>query len=99
MSRHCPSLGDLDRDRIAVIDRKLAVKLDCSPMSANTANRIRIVAPLDTRRPTTDTGSDSAAYRACWSYGCRAELANIVTSGLEGPRSRSLEGAPHRSAR
>ena len=44
MSRHCLSLGDLDRDRIASIDRKLAVKLDGSPMAANTANRIRIVA-------------------------------------------------------
>ena len=44
MSRHCLSLGDLDRDRIAGIDRKLAVKLDGSPMAANTANRIRIVA-------------------------------------------------------
>ena len=44
MSRHCLTLGDLDRDRIAGIDRKLAVKLDGSPMSANTANRIRIIA-------------------------------------------------------
>ena len=40
MSRHCRLLGDLDRDRIAGIDRKL----DGSPMAANTANRIRIVA-------------------------------------------------------
>lgn len=37
-------MGDLDRDRTADIDRKLAVKLDGSPMAANTANRIRIVA-------------------------------------------------------
>ena len=44
MSRHCLTLGDLDRDRVAVIDRKLALKLDGSPMAANTANRIRIVA-------------------------------------------------------
>ena len=44
MSRHCLTLGDLDRERIAVIDRKLALKLDGSPMAANTANRIRIVA-------------------------------------------------------
>jgi integrase len=34
----------LDRDRIADIDCKLTVKLDGSPMAANTANRIRIVA-------------------------------------------------------
>jgi integrase len=44
MGRHCLTLGELDRDRIAVIDRKLALKLDGSPMAANTANRIRIVA-------------------------------------------------------
>lgn len=44
MSRHCLTLGDLDRDRIAGIDRKLSLKLDGSPMAANTANRIRIVA-------------------------------------------------------
>jgi hypothetical protein len=44
MSRHCLTLGDLDRDRIADIDRKLALKLDGSPMAANTATRIRIVA-------------------------------------------------------
>ena len=44
MTRHCLTLGDLDRDRIADIDRKLAIKLDGSPMAANTANRIRIIA-------------------------------------------------------
>ena len=44
MVRHCLTVGDLDRDRIAVIDRKLSVKLDGAPMAANTANRIRIVA-------------------------------------------------------
>lgn len=44
MTRHCLTLGDLDRDRIADIDRKLAIKLDGSPMAANTANRIRITA-------------------------------------------------------
>jgi integrase len=44
MDRHCLTLGDLDRDRVAGIDRKLAAKLDGSPMAANTANRIRIVA-------------------------------------------------------
>jgi integrase len=44
MARHCLSLGDLDRGPTADIDRKLAVKLDGSPMAANTANRIRIIA-------------------------------------------------------
>ena len=28
MATHCLTLGELDRDRIVVIDRKLAVKLD-----------------------------------------------------------------------
>ena len=44
MAKHCLTLGELDRDRIADIDRKLALKLDGSQMAANTANRIRIVA-------------------------------------------------------
>ena len=44
MARHCLTLADLDRDRIADIDRKLGLKLDGSPLAANTANRIRIVA-------------------------------------------------------
>ena len=44
MGRHCLTLGELDRDRIPDIDRKLALKLDGSQMAANTANRIRIVA-------------------------------------------------------
>ena len=44
MGRHCLSLGDLDRERIAGIERKLSLKLDGSPMAANTASRIRIVA-------------------------------------------------------
>ncbi len=44
MGKHCLTLGELDRERIADIDRKLALKLDGSQMAANTANRIRIVA-------------------------------------------------------
>ena len=44
MGRNCLSLGDLDRERVADIDRRLGLKLDGSPMAANTANRIRIVA-------------------------------------------------------
>ncbi len=44
MSRNCLTLGDLDRERVADIDRRLGLKLDGSPMAANTANRIRIVA-------------------------------------------------------
>lgn len=38
------ALGELDRERIADIDRKPALKLDGSQMAANTANRIRVVA-------------------------------------------------------
>ena len=44
LARNCLTLGELDRDRIADIDRKLALKLDGSQMAANTANRVRIVA-------------------------------------------------------
>ena len=34
----------LDRERIVDIDRKLGLKLDGSPLAANTTSRIRIVA-------------------------------------------------------
>ena len=44
MAKHCLTLGELDRGRIADIDRTLGLKLDGTPMAANTANRIRIVA-------------------------------------------------------
>lgn len=44
MAKNSLTLGDLDRERIADIDRRLGLKLDGSPMAANTANRIRIVA-------------------------------------------------------
>ena len=44
MAKNCLTLGELDRERIADIDRRLGLKLDGSPMAANTANRIRIVA-------------------------------------------------------
>ena len=44
MGRNCLTLGELDRERVADIDRRLGLKLDGSPMAANTANRIRIVA-------------------------------------------------------
>ncbi len=44
LGKNCLALGELDRERVADIDRKLALKLDGSQMAANTANRIRIVA-------------------------------------------------------
>ena len=44
LAKNCLTLGELDRERIADIDRRLALKLDGSPMAANTANRIRIIA-------------------------------------------------------
>jgi integrase len=44
LARNCLTLGELDRERVADIDRRLGLKLDGSPMAANTANRIRIVA-------------------------------------------------------
>lgn len=43
-AKNCLPLGDLDRERIADIDRKLSLKLDASQLAANTANRIRIIA-------------------------------------------------------
>ena len=44
MAKHCAAIGELDRERIAHIDRRLAVKLDGTPMAATTANRNRTVA-------------------------------------------------------
>jgi len=44
MAKNCLPLGELDRERIAEIDRRLGLKLDGYPMAANTANRIRTVA-------------------------------------------------------
>ena len=44
LAKNCLTLGELDRERIADIDRKLSLKLDGTPMAANTATRIRIVA-------------------------------------------------------
>ena len=44
MGRNCLALGELDRERVPDIDRRLGLKLDGSPMAANIANRIRIVA-------------------------------------------------------
>ena len=44
MAKNCLPLGELDRERIADIDRRLGLKLDGSPMAANTPNRIRIIA-------------------------------------------------------
>ena len=44
LAKNCLTLGELDRERIADIDRKLALKLDGTQMAGNTANRVRIVA-------------------------------------------------------
>ena len=44
MAKHGLTLGDPDRGRVADIDRTLGLKLDGTPMAANTANRVRIVA-------------------------------------------------------
>ena len=44
MAKNSLTLGELDRERIADIDRRLGLKLDGSPMAANTTNRIRIIA-------------------------------------------------------
>ena len=44
MAKHCLTLRELDRERVADIDRKLGLKLDGSQLAANTTNRIRIIA-------------------------------------------------------
>ena len=44
MGRNCLTLGEIDREQVADIDRRLGLKLDGAPMAANTAKRIRIVA-------------------------------------------------------
>ncbi|MEO6125097.1 MAG: hypothetical protein ABIR32_15445 [Ilumatobacteraceae bacterium] len=44
MAKNSLTLGDLDRERIVDIDRRFGLKLDGSPMAANTTNRIRIIA-------------------------------------------------------
>ena len=43
MAKHSLTPGELDRERIADIDRRLGLKLDGSPIAANTTNRTRIV--------------------------------------------------------
>ena len=57
--KHCLTLGELDRDRVADIDRKLSLKLDGAQMAANTANRIRIV-----NRATVHSAIDAGAVAA-----------------------------------
>ena len=43
LATNCLSLVEIDRERVAEIDRQLGLKLDGSPLAATTANRIRIV--------------------------------------------------------
>ena len=43
-AKHCLTLSELGRERIADIDRKLGLKLDGLQLAANTTSRIRIVA-------------------------------------------------------
>lgn len=43
LARSCLSLAEIDRERVAEIDRQLGLKLDGSPFAASTASRIRIV--------------------------------------------------------
>ena len=44
MAKHCLTLRELDRERVADIDPKLGLKLDGSQLAANTTSRIRIAA-------------------------------------------------------
>lgn len=43
LASNCISLTEIDRERVAEIDRQLGLKLDGSPLAATTASRIRIV--------------------------------------------------------
>lgn len=43
LAMNCLSLAEIDRERVAEVDRQLGLKLDGSPLAATTANRIRIV--------------------------------------------------------
>lgn len=43
LDKNCVSLAEIDRERVAEIDRQLGLKLDGSPLAATTASRIRIV--------------------------------------------------------
>ena len=88
MVRHCLSLGDLDRDRIAGIDRKLAMKLDGSPMAANTANRIRIVA-----RACVQAAIDAGAVPAdVWPQRSRTRARRKVARAKRSVDVRALPG-------
>ena len=64
MAKHCLTLAELDRERIADIERKLGLKLDGSQLAANTANRTR--ARRKVARPATfrsTTGRVATHYR------------------------------------
>lgn len=43
LAKHSMTLAEIDRERVADIDRRLGLKLDGSLLAATTANRIRIV--------------------------------------------------------
>jgi len=43
LDTNCVTLAEIDRERVAEIDRQLGLKLDGSPLAATTASRIRIV--------------------------------------------------------
>ena len=43
LDTNCVALAEIDRERVAEIDRQLGLKLDGSPLAATTASRIRIV--------------------------------------------------------
>ena len=66
MAKNCLTLGELDRERIADIDRRLGLKLDGSPLAATTANRIRIVARASVQSAI-DTGAIAADVWPQWS--------------------------------
>lgn len=91
MARNCLTLGELDRERIADIDRRLGLKIDGSPLAATTANRIRTVA-----RASVQSAIDVGAVAAdVWPQ--RSKRSGTVSrrSVLHQRRSR-ISGRPHR---
>ena len=86
MAKHCLPLGELDRDCIADIDRKLGLKLDGSPMAANTANRIRIIA-----RASVQSAIDAGAIAAdAWPQRSKTRARRKVARTKRSVHARSL---------
>ena len=93
LAKNCLTLGELDRERIADIDRRLTLKLDGSPMAANTANRIRIIA-----RASVQSAIDAGAVPAdAWPQRSKSRARRKVARTKRSVDVRSLP-SPHAMA-